>query len=191
MRLSRVNALLFAGIAAVNLYVIAVPLYPLGVYWWQTHARHQQAKLAAQVKTIKSGTPAAAALGERLIIPSIVVNFSVLEDQSFHTVDKGIWHYPQSAVPGQTGNTVLIGHRFTYHGGSALTHLDLVKLGDAITLVWSGQKFNYTVADIKIVSPNDISIIQPTTDKRLTIYTCTPMWTNKMRLAVIAQENKS
>jgi sortase A len=113
-----------------------------------------------------------------------------VEGKSIYTVNKGVWHYPMGASPGQTGNTVFIGHRFTYNGPSVFAHLDLVKRGDNIALIWNGQRFSYTVSDIKIVEPWDTSIVKSTTDKRITVYTCTPMWTSKFRLAVIAEQDQ-
>jgi LPXTG-site transpeptidase (sortase) family protein len=182
------NRLLLAGIIIINLYVIGLPLFSLAGFWWQKHVSHQPQKLAQLVRSLppKNG-PAA----NQLIIPSIALDYKILEGPNAHTVDKGIWHYPKSGLPGQAGNTVLIGHRFTYNGADALMHLDLVKLKDSITIIWNGQKITYTVSDIKVVKPNDTSIIQPSNNKRLTIYTCTPMWTNKMRLVVIAQQEQT
>jgi len=188
MTFRRINNFLITAIVAVNVYVIALPLYTIANFWWQNHAQHQPQKLAQLVKTLPEHPDLAQ--GERLIIPSIALNQPVVEGKSIYTVNKGVWHYPMGASPGQTGNTVFIGHRFTYNGPSVFAHLDLVKRGDNIALIWNGQRFSYTVSDIKIVEPWDTSIVKPTTDKRITVYTCTPMWTSKFRLAVIAEQDQ-
>jgi LPXTG-site transpeptidase (sortase) family protein len=39
----------------------------------------------------------------------------------------------------------------------------------------------------KIVDPSAVEIEAPTTQKQLTLYTCTPIWTAKERLVIIAK----
>ena len=38
-----------------------------------------------------------------------------------------------------------------------------------------------------VVTPNQTAIQAPTNDNRLTLYTCTPLWTARNRLVVIAE----
>jgi len=191
----KLNRLLLAVIVVINVYVIAQPLYPEVVYWWQTHVHHRQQALAQAVKSTKktkaNPQPAAIPAGEHLVIPSIALDQNIVEGQSIYTVNKGVWRWPKSSDPTKSGNMVLIGHRFTYAGPAVFAHLDLVKVGDPETLYWNGKQFDYKVSQIKVVDPNDTSIIQPTDDTRLTIYTCTPMWSTKFRLAVIAEQEKT
>lgn len=183
------NRLLLAGIIIINLYVILSPLYPSAIFWWQKHHEHRPQQLTQLIKSMPAHPTNRPA--EELIIPGIALDEKIQEGYSVYTVNKGVWHWPKGASPGQIGNTVLIGHRWTYRGPAVFAHLDLVKRGDPIVLVWDGRKVSYTVSDIKVVEPNDTSIIQPSKDKRLTIYTCTPMWTSRYRLAVIAEEDRS
>lgn len=189
MRLKQINKILLAAIILINAYVIAMPLYPIMVFWWQKHHEHRPQQLAQLVKSLPARPTNRP--DEELIIPSIALDEKIVEGKSIYTVDKGVWHWPKGASPGQTGNTVLIGHRWTYKGPAVFAHMDLVKAGDNITLVWHGQKLSYTVSQTKLVNPNDTSIIQPTKDKRITIYTCAPMWSTKYRLAVIGQEDQT
>ncbi|HVS78694.1 MAG TPA: class E sortase [Candidatus Saccharimonadales bacterium] len=194
MSFSRANKLLLAGIIVINLYIIGLPLYSLSVFWWQKHIEHQPAKLAQVIKSLPAkSTSGKYSTGEHLLIPSIALDENIIEGSDASALNRGIWHWPKSARPGQVGNTVLIGHRwiYVYNGDVAFEHLDLVKKGDNITVIWDGQKFSYTVTGVKVVKPSDTSIIRPTTDKRLTLYTCTPMWTDKYRLVVTAEEDQT
>lgn len=194
MSLTKINQFLLAAILAVNLYVIGLPLYQIASFWWLKHIDGRDDKLALTVRALPintSGLGTKYAQGEHLIIPRIALDQDIKEGQSVYTVNKGVWRWPKGANPGQTGNTVFIGHRFTYAGPSVFAHLDLVKPGDNVTVVWNQRKFSYTVTQTKLVSPSDTSIIQKTDDKRITIYTCAPMWSTKYRLAVIAQEDKT
>jgi len=191
---SKANKILIASILAINIYVIALPLYPVLVLWWQDNVKHRPQQLAqlvaAHQKTKSQPAPPAVPAGERLIIPSISLDQPIVEGKSIYTVDQGVWRFYSGSTPPAGGNTVLIGHRFTYLGPAVFTHLDLVKTGDTIALWWNRREYTYTVSQIKNVDPNDTSIVQPTKDSRITIYTCTPMWTSKYRLAVIGELNQ-
>ena len=192
MRLATVNRLLLAAIVIINLYIIGLPLYSLAVFWWQKHIDNRPAQLAQIIHSLPQKTASGPyASGEHLMIPSIALDENIVEGPTSRALNHGIWRWPSGGRPGQVGNTVLIGHRwiYVYNGDVAFEHLDLVKPGDAITVMWNGQKYSYTVTATKIVPPSDTSIVQPTADHRLTLYTCTPMWTSKLRLAVIAEEN--
>jgi len=182
MSISRVNNLLIAAIVAINVFVIALPLYPALSFWWATHVQHRQPHFASS-KMNQNPVPA----GERLIIPKLLLDEQVYEGPDVITANKGIWRYPQASMPDKGGNTVLIGHRFTYLGPAVFYHLDLLSPGDPITIFWNGRKYSYVVSQIKVIKPSDTSIFWPTNDSRLTLYTCTPIWSTKNRLVVIAE----
>ena len=59
-------------------------------------------------------------------------------------------------------------------------------MGDKILLYHKQRKYIYEVTDIDIVSPNDINVLEPTNDDRLTLITCTPIGTDINRLVVTA-----
>jgi len=105
---------------------------------------------------------------------------------------EGFWHFPTSVYPGQKGNVVVIGHRFQYLPPAKNTffNLDKVKIGDSIKITQDEGSYTYIVTDIQIVEPNDISILQKTDDYRLTLITCTPLWTSEQRLVITAKLDK-
>lgn len=189
MNLRLANRLLTATIVAINAYIIFLPIYPVLSFWWQAHISDRQQAISSLV-TASTKDPGGQTIpdGEWLVIPKLLMKERIFEGYSVFTVNKGVWHYPKAGAPNAGGNTVLIGHRFTYEGPSVFYHLDLMKKGDPVYLFWDRQKFSYTVTDIKVVSPNDTGIQQNTADDRLTIYTCTPLWSTKQRLVVIAKE---
>lgn len=117
----------------------------------------------------------------------------VFEGASIYTLNKGLWHRPNTSTPDKGGNTVIAGHRFTYtnpHG--ILYYLDKVSMGDEIGLYWNNVRYLYKVTEIKVVEPTAVQIEDNTADARLTIYTCTPLWSPHQRLVVIAKlESKS
>ena len=116
----------------------------------------------------------------------------VSEGTTSHAMLEGFWHFPTSVYPGQKGNSVVIGHRFQYLPPAKNTffNLDKVKIGDNIKINQDEGTYTYIVTDIQIVEPNDVSILQKTDDYRLTLITCTPLWTSEQRLVITAKLDK-
>jgi sortase A len=125
----------------------------------------------------------------RLVIPTINVDILITEGSDLGALIKGGWRRPNTSKPNQGGNTVIAAHRFTYTATNAsyFYNLDKVKVGDPIVIYWEGVEFNYTVDSIKEVEATAVEVENPTPDKRLTLYTCTPLLTAKKRLVVVAK----
>jgi sortase A len=127
--------------------------------------------------------------GNTLVIPSMKLQQVVWESPTgYPALNKGVWHHPQSAVPGRGKNVVLIGHRFTYGGPAVFYHLDRVKKGDRIVLYWQEKKYQYQVERLLVVPPTATEIEKAEVgEERLTIYTCTPLVTARNRLVIQAR----
>jgi sortase A len=113
----------------------------------------------------------------------------VLEGADTYVVlNKGIWHWPQSSTPDRGGNTVLIGHRFTYTRLVGVFYaLDKVAVGDEVGVWWDDKQYVYKVSKVQVVPSTQTSILNATAEPTLTMYTCTPLWNPKDRLVVTAQ----
>ncbi len=186
--LSTINRWLLLAILLVNGYIISIPVLPRVSYWWSEHFSHTsqrlEANVAASPKT--AGSPEAPK-DNRLIVPSMQLDAGVFEGKTATALRQGIWHRPFTSTPDKGGNTVLAGHRFTYTEPKGIFYyLDKVTIGERIALYWQGTKYVYKVAEIKVVPPTEISVENPSSDNRLTLYTCTPLWSPKQRLVVIA-----
>ncbi|MBD3329688.1 sortase [Candidatus Dojkabacteria bacterium] len=127
--------------------------------------------------------------GNRLIIPSIGVDVAIVEGDDEDTLSRGAWRRPKTSTPDKGGNTVLTGHRFQYKPPNNKTfyNLDKVQLDDEIVVYWFGTRHSYKVSSIFEVEPDQIEIEDDTDYPILTLYTCTPLWTAKKRLVVIAE----
>lgn len=125
----------------------------------------------------------------RLAIPKIGVDTPIYEGPTVATLNKGVWHRPRTPTPLENGNTVIAGHRFGYNPSvkPSFYNLDKLVIGDPIIVAWDKKLVSYKVTEVKIVSPEHTEIEANTPDKRLTLYTCTPLWTSKNRLVVIAK----
>lgn len=124
---------------------------------------------------------------DRLIISKAKINMPVFLGASEKVLNKGGWLFPTTSRPELGGNSVIFGHRYKYLPpiSNTMYNLDKVEIGDELILVWQGKEYKYKVFETKIVEPADLSVIQPTSDNRLTIITCTPLFTTKQRLVVV------
>jgi len=127
-----------------------------------------------------------------LTIESVKISGNISEGITSEAMERGFWHFPTSSLPGKKGNVVIIGHRFKYIPPATNTffNLDKVSIGDKIKVSVGEETYTYVVTDINVAEPNDISVIQQTDDYRLTLITCTPLWTSKERLVVTAKLDK-
>ena len=123
---------------------------------------------------------------EHLVIPSIHVDKFVVEGVDEGDLRRGPGHYPGTAYPGQNGNAAIAGHRTTY--GAPFYDLNKVKLGDPIRITdVEGRTWTYIVRDQEVVSPNDVSVLDPTPFPQLTLTTCNPRFSAAQRLIVFAR----
>jgi sortase A len=123
----------------------------------------------------------------RLVIPKIALDQHIYIGKSQYLVNKGPWARPNTSTPPKGGNTVIVGHRFTYSGPATFYSLDKVAAGDTVVLYWHGKEYDYKVARKEVVPATAIEIERPTKDSQLTLYTCTPLWSAKDRLVIIAK----
>ncbi|MEA3357305.1 MAG: sortase [Patescibacteria group bacterium] len=149
---------------------------------------------AQTIEKVEPGTKTAdlEIQGTILDINSVNINGKVVDDLSAEAMFRGFWHYPLSAVPGKRGNTVIFGHRFDKLPPSTETffNLDKILVGDGILISQNNSEFTYTVVKIKIVEKDDVAILKNKGDYRLTLITCTPLWTSEKRLAIIAIQDR-
>lgn len=124
---------------------------------------------------------AAAVIG----IPKIGLDEVVVEGVGVEDLKKGVGHYPDTKMPGETGNAALAGHRTTY--GAPFNRIDELSTGDEITVTTRAGTFRYAVMEKKIVTPEAVEVLDDTPDNRLTLTTCHPKLSAAERLIVIAQ----
>ena len=62
-----------------------------------------------------------------------------------------------------------------------------VKVEDEITLYAGEQPYHYTVRATRIVEPDDVSVVGPTSTPILTLLTCYPYMVDTQRFVVIAE----
>lgn len=185
MRLARVNTILVVLIVAVNLYIIAMPFAPQLMFWWQNRGTHGLSDQLQQ-EINPSNTSFDMPDDNRLVVPSMGLNQPIIEGKTEHSLMKGPWRLPKSSSPGEGGNTVIAGHRFTYtNPRGSFYFLDKVKVGDRFAVFWDHKAYLYKVVTTQVVPPTQVSIEDQTNTAQVTLFTCTPLWWPKDRLVVV------
>ncbi|HZM63946.1 MAG TPA: sortase [Candidatus Saccharimonadales bacterium] len=171
----------------IGLYILLAPFLP-AMRWWLAH----DAPVTINLGPTYNGPPATPSTSpdvpaeNRLYIPGLSMQQKIHEG-GIAALKKGVLHVAHTSTPDKGSNTVLVGHRFTYAGQAVFYHLDKVKPGDPISLMWQGKLYNYTVNETKVVPATEVSVEAATDQPQLTIYTCTPLWSAKERLVIIAK----
>ena len=82
---------------------------------------------------------------------------------------RAVGHIADTALPGNTGNVVLAGHRDTF-----FRPLRDLRVGDAITLKTRRGDFDYVVESTFVVAPTDVWVLEARGGRILTLITCYP-----------------
>ena len=142
---------------------------------------HQQLENYWQVLDI-SGT----GMMGYITVPKISQELPVYHGTSHDVLAVAVGHYQGSSLPvgGPSTHSVVSAHR-GLPTAVLFTYLDRMEIGDTFHFTILDRTFTYEVDQIRIVEPNDISLIQIEPDKdHCTLLTCTPYGINTQRLLV-------
>jgi sortase A len=150
---------------------------------------------------IISDSTAAVGKDPKIIIPKInveipvVYNLASVDEKTVQNgLEKGVVHYASTALPGQKGNTVVVGHSSNniFNSGQykfAFVLLSRMEQGDTFMMEKDGVRYTYRVYEKKIVSPNDLSVLGATDrPATVTLITCDPPGTSINRLIVVGEQ---
>ena len=129
----------------------------------------------------------------KISIPKIKLESAPVEVESLR-FEQHLAHLPGSALPGEKGNVFITGHSMLPNLASKdskafFAKLPNVKKGDEIIIDSVGQRYTYTVTDLKIVDPKEISVVYPPDShgRYISLMTCVPPGFNTKRLVVVAR----
>jgi sortase A len=106
----------------------------------------------------------------RIEIPSVQLTVMMREGVDTTSLRKAVGHLPSSALPGQAGNVVVLGHRDTF-----FRPLRGIAQGDPIRVKTTRGSFQYVVDLIQVVPPEQsLSFPEGMPAKSLTLITCFP-----------------
>jgi LPXTG-site transpeptidase (sortase) family protein len=106
-----------------------------------------------------------------LRIPSIEIEVPVLEGTDDLVLNRAVGHIDGTAAPGEEGNIGIAGHRDGFFRG-----LKDVHVGEYLDLYTERGNTRYIVDDIRIVPPEDVSVLAPRPRSSITLVTCYPFY---------------
>jgi sortase A len=130
---------------------------------------------AAQYRsvTLTPSPPAIAATGliGRLEIPRLKLSAVVIEGDDSKTLRRAVGHIASTPLPGQPGNVALTGHRDTF-----FRPLRKIRRNDIIVLTTLQGQYHYRVVSTRVVSPDNIAVLDASNGEILTLVTCYPFY---------------
>ena len=118
-----------------------------------------------------------------LSIPKLDLNVGIGEGVDNETLKYSVGHFSDTAMPGQKGNFCVIGHR-SYTYGGFFNRLDEIEENDEIIVEYNGKEFKYKVTEIKVVKPEEVSVLNQSEEEEITLITCTPIRVGSHRLII-------
>jgi LPXTG-site transpeptidase (sortase) family protein len=110
---------------------------------------------------------------DRIFMPTIGISLEVrnakVNGNSWELWDDAASYLSTSGKLGDIGNAVIYAHNMAYLFGPIRN----LKIGDRIILSSGDETFYYYVYEKKVISPEQIDIVQKTSDQRITLFTCT------------------
>jgi len=107
----------------------------------------------------------------RLDVPRLGLSVAVLQGTSSRMLRLGTGHIPATPLPWEAGNSAIAGHRDTFFRG-----LKDIRKDDEIQFQTATGLSRYVVDWVKVVAPDDRSVLAPSTEAELTLVTCYPFY---------------
>jgi sortase A len=104
-------------------------------------------------------------------VPRLGLKAIFVQGDSPRILRRAVGHISETALPGESGNVVLTGHRDSF-----FRPLRSIQLGDAITIKTLNGEFEYQVESTEVVLPTDVQVLQPSSENTLTLVTCFPFY---------------
>lgn len=131
----------------------------------QTRGAREIERLAV----LNPSTPSPGDVVGRLEIPRLGVSTIVFEGAYRDVLERGAGHLPGSALLGARGNTVLAAHRDTF-----FRPLRSIRVGDVVKVHVPPTDSIYIVQSTRVVEPDEVGVLKPTSEPALTLITCYP-----------------
>lgn len=125
-------------------------------------------------------------LPTRIIIKDVGIDLPIypakVENNTWETTENGVSYLTSSPLPGEKGNSVIYGHNWANLFGPLVN----IQTGKEVDVEFADHsKKKFTVEYTSVVSPDESTILAPSNDKRITLYTCTGFLDSK-RFVVVA-----
>lgn len=177
MRFSRTrrwiaNLLLVAGAAAVGAWAwsnIRGALYQRWENQAFERALHEHPGASGETRAERPPIIANGELVGRLVVPRLRIRAIVREGTGGEVLSVALGHVPGTALPGQSGNIGVAGHRDTL-----FRSLRKVRRNDLIQFQTVRGDYLYRVQSTEVVAPRDTSVLTAGQYPGITLVTCYP-----------------
>lgn len=115
-------------------------------------------------------------------IPKIGLRDKLFHGITLRNIDMGPSHWPGSALPGETGNVVIAGHRTTH--SRPFRNIDQLAVGDLVYFEVAGVRTTYAVTGSEVVPPTAMRIVEQTSTATGTLFACHPPGSARQRYVV-------
>ena len=181
------------GIAVGAAFIPAKKIYDAASVVFSSDPEH---KTMSEIKYSEKEVESKLEDGNKIAYPSFGKQYATLKIKSIDLeapvffgstpdlLHEGVCQYIGSVVIGEKGNVVLDAHCNTF-----FLDLDTVEEGDEIILTTSYGEFKYKAKEITYFKDTDNSLIAPSEEDKLTLYTCycNLLGPTEDRLAVICE----
>ncbi|MEL7187127.1 MAG: class D sortase [Pseudomonadota bacterium] len=104
-------------------------------------------------------------------IERLGINVAVFDGTSEKVLNIGAGRIPGTARFGRDGNLAIAAHRDGFFRG-----LKDIRVGDAISVKHGDGNDQFVVTNTWIVEPDDVSVLEPTDERSITLVTCYPFY---------------
>lgn len=177
------------GLTVFGLFVVAFAVYVFGIsrLEYGRSQRHLMKAMSSQLAMgqapiggrIDPGTPVAI-----LEIPRLHVRVAVVEGSSGDLLKQGPGHLRTSPLPGQRGDSVIMGRRIGF--GGPFRNIGDLRKGDRIRSLTGGGGATYVVSSVRTADRHGKNVIPNRAGNRLTLITSSPEIRVQRRLIVTA-----
>jgi sortase A len=109
----------------------------------------------------------------------------VVQGDGWEQLKRGVGQHIGSANPGERGNLVLSAHNDIY--GERFRYLDRLSPGDELIVTTATREYLYRVTSISIVEPTDVSVMESTERRTITLISCYPYMVDDQRIVVAGE----
>lgn len=146
-------------------------------------------KLPKLEKIIQYEKPNSVVIEKISLIAPLIFSQGKTQKEIEADLNNGAVAYPGSVLPGEIGNLFITGHSSVYpwnHSafGKVFAALDKLETGDRVIVYYDKHKFEYKIANKYIAKPQDVRLVHPENEAKITLFTCWPIGTNLKRLVL-------
>lgn len=136
-------------------------------------------------------TSQSALVPDRVVIKSVGIDTRVIRapyfEKRWELTPHGASWLETSPIPGERGNSIVYGHNWS----AIFLNLTKVKPGDYVEVYMSdGSRRVFAITATQVVSPSETGVLNPTTSRQLTLYTCTGFLDTKRFVAAATLQSE-